>query len=421
MNIHIPPAREASSSHTVQAGGRGGPRRQRWRGWVLLLLALAGAGYLLSGRLGKARAPSAEASPVTTRPGIPVAVAHAQIGDLPRYLTALGTVTPFNTVTVKSRVDGELVKIAFREGQIVHQGDLLVQIDPRPFQVQLEQAEGALARDKATLANARITLGRYKSLLVQNVIARQDYDNQAATVAQYQGTLVSDQAAIDNAKLQLTYCRITAPITGRIGLRLMDLGNIVHATDTQGLAVITQLRPIAVLFSIPQDDLPVVRKDLRSGDQMPVEAYNRTLKTRLADGTLVTFDNQIDTTTGTVRLKASFPNNDYSLFPNQFVNVRLLVDTDHDVILVPTSAIQRSSLGAFVYVVKPDDTVEVRKVTLGAAEGDTSSVRAGLRQGDMVVVEGVDRLQQGSKVRIRTAANGGAAGAVSTGIQSGLQ
>jgi len=298
------------------------------------------------------------------------------------------------------------MNVAFREGQIVHQGDLLIQIDPRPYQVQLEQAQGQLARDKANLANARITLERDKTLLADQVIAPQDYDNQAAVVGQYQGTTVADQATIDNAKLQLTYSRITAPITGRIGLRLVDPGNIVHATDTQGLAVITQVRPIAVLFNIPEDDLPRVRKDVHSGEQLAVEAYDRTLKTRLATGTLLTYDNEIDTTTGTVRLKASFPNDDFSLFPNQFVNVKMLVDTDRNVVLIPTAAVQRSAVGTFVYVVKPDNTVEVRKVDLDATEGDTTSVKSGVATGEQVVVEGADRLQQGSKVKVRMAASG---------------
>jgi membrane fusion protein, multidrug efflux system len=391
--------------------------------WLLLLVGLAGAGYLGFTRMGKPRLPSAEASPVTPKPGIPVAAAEATLGDLNRYLTALGTVTPFYTVTIKSRVDGELVKVNFREGQIVHQGDLLLQIDPRPYQVQLELAQGALARDKANLANAKTTLERDKALLAEKVIAPQDYDNQQAIVGQYEGTIVGDQAAIDNAKLQLTYSRITAPVSGRIGLRLVDQGNIVHATDTGGLAVITQLRPIAVVFSIPEDDLPRVRKDIRAGQQLPVDAYDRTQKTKLAVGTLMAFDNQIDTTTGTVRLKASFPNDDFSLFPNQFVNVKLLVDTDRNVVLIPTAAIQRSAIGNFVYVIKPDNTVEVRKVTVGATEGETSSIQDGVSADDRVVIEGADRLQQGSKVRVKMASNTstGSGAIPNTGTQSGAQ
>ncbi|HZT32548.1 MAG TPA: MdtA/MuxA family multidrug efflux RND transporter periplasmic adaptor subunit [Bryobacteraceae bacterium] len=372
---------------------------------MLIAAALAGGAYLTVSRMGKPRVPSAEASPVTPRPGIPVAAVQARLGDFNRYLSALGTVTPFNTVTVKSRVDGQIISVAFREGQIVHQGDLLLQIDPRPFQVQLEQAQGQLARDRANLTNAKITLARDKTLLAEKVIAAQDYDNQAAVVGQYEGTLVADQAAIDNAKLQLTYSRITAPITGRIGLRLVDPGNIVHATDTQGLAVITQLRPIAVLFNIPEDDLPRVRQDVRSGAPLLVEAFDRTLKTKLATGTLLTYDNQIDPATGTVRLKASFPNDDYSLFPNQFVNVRMLVDTERNAILIPTAAVQRSALGTFVYVVKPDDTAEVRKVEIGATEGELTAVKSGVQAGERLVVEGADRLAQGSKVRVRMAAN----------------
>lgn len=413
-----PPTQEPKAS--LQAGTA---RSTGWRLWLIVLLLLAGAAYLAFGRIGKPRGPSAEASPVTPKPGIPVAAAQASVGDFNRYLTALGTVTPFNTVTIKSRVDGELVKVNFQEGQIVHQGDLLVQIDPRPYQVQLEQAQGAMARDKANLANAKTTLARDKTLLADQVLAPQDYDNQAAVVGQYEGTIASDQSAIDNAKLQLTYSRITSPITGRIGLRLMDVGNIVHATDTTGLAVITQVRPIAVLFSIPEDDLPKVRKDIHAGQQLPVEAYDRTQKTKLADGSLLTFDNQIDTTTGTVKLKASFPNDDYSLFPNQFVNVKMLVETNRGVILVPTAAIQRSALGSFVYVVKPDHTVEVRKVTVGATEGETAWIQAGLGQGDQVVIEGGDRLQQGSAVRVRMASSNGAAPApaVVTGSQSSAQ
>ncbi len=414
------PPKPSQETQTIHSDGH--PARGRLGLWLLLLLGLAVGAYLGFTRMGKTRVPSAEASPVTPKPGIPVAAAAATVGDLQRYLTALGTVTPFYTVTIKSRVDGQLVKVNFREGQIVHEGDLLLEIDPRPYQVQLEQAAGALARDKANLANAKTTLARDKTLLTDQVIAAQDYDNQQAIVGQYEGTILSDQAAIDNAKLQLTYSRITAPVSGRIGLRLVDQGNIVHATDTGGLAVITQLRPIAVLFSIPEDDLPKVRKDIHGGQELPVEAYDRTQKTKLADGTLLTFDNQIDTTTGTVRLKASFPNTDYSLFPNQFVNVKLLVDTDRGVVLIPTAAVQRSALGTFVYVIKPDNTVEVRKVDLGASEGEVSSVKDGVAAGERVVIEGADRLQQGSKVRVRVAnASAGSGAMPNTSTQGGIQ
>ena len=408
MDLNFTRTESGTSAQTAPPPDGAGRPGRRWGWWLLLLLAFVGVGYAAFGRMGKTHAPSAEASPVTAPPAIPVAAASARLGDLNRNLVALGTVTPFYTVTIKSRVDGQLMAVNFREGQIVHQGDLLIQIDPRPYEVQLQQAEGQMARDRANLSNAKITLERDKTLLADKVIAPQDYDNQAAVVGQYSGTIVADQSAINNAKLQLTYSRITAPITGRIGLRLVDPGNIVHATDTTGLAVITQVRPIAVLFSIPEDDLPRVRKDLHAGQTLPVEAYDRTEKTKLADGTLMTFDNQIDTTTGTVRLKASFPNQDYSLFPNQFVNVKLLVDTDRNVVLIPTAAVQRSSIGNFVYVINPDHTVEVRQVTLGATEGETTSVQSGVKAGEQVVIEGADRLQQGSRVRVRVAANAAA-------------
>ncbi len=295
------------------------------------------------------------------------------------------------------------MNVNFKEGQTVHQGDLLAVIDPRPYQAALEQAEGQLAKDKASLAYARVTLARDQVLLRENVISKDSLDSESSTVGQYEGALVSDQANIDTARLNLVYSRITSPITGRIGLRLVDPGNIVHATDTQGLAVITQLDPIAVLFSIPEDDIPRLTDDLKSGKQMPVEAYDRDLKTRLATGKLLTFDNQIDPGTGTIRLKASFPNGNNALFPNQFVNVRLLVDTMHDAILVPAAALQRSSLGTFVYVVGPNQAVDVRPVKVTATEGDQIAIGAGVAPGDVVVTDGVDKLQQGARVRVQSA------------------
>jgi multidrug efflux system membrane fusion protein len=336
---------------------------------------------------------------------MPVAAAAAKRGDLNRYLTAIGSVAAFNTVTVKTRVDGQIVNVAFKEGQTVHQGDLLVEIDPRPYQAQLSQAEGQLAKDQATLLNAKITLARDRSLYQQGVIARQDFDNQQSVLGQSAGAVKSDQANIEAAKVQLAYCRITAPITGRIGLRLVDQGNIVHAADTTGLAVITQLQPIAVDFSIPEDNLPQVIQDMRKGQELPVDAYDRELKNRLAAGMLETFDSQIDQTTGTIKLKAIFQNNDYSLFPNQFVNVKLLVDTKRDTVLVPVAAIQRNPQGAFVYVVKPDNTVEVRTVTVGATQGDVAAIDSGVTPGELLVTDGLDKLAAGSKVSVQVAAN----------------
>ncbi|MGZ6184338.1 MAG: MdtA/MuxA family multidrug efflux RND transporter periplasmic adaptor subunit [Candidatus Binataceae bacterium] len=360
------------------------------------------AGYFLLTRLGGALSPSARAT-VAARPGVPVSATEVKRGDLNRYLTAIGTVTAFNTVTVKTRVDGQIVNIAFKEGQTVHQGDLLVEIDPHPFQAILAQAEGQLAKDQATLRNAKITLERDRSLYQQGVIAAQDFDNQQALVGQSVGAVQSDQANIAAAKVQLAYTKITAPITGRIGLRLVDQGNIVHASDTTGLAVITQLQPIAVDFSIPEDNLPQVIKDIGNGQELPVDAFDRELKARLAIGTLETFDSQIDQSTGTIKLKAVFPNNDMSLFPNQFVNVKLLVDTTRDTLLAPAAAVQRNPQGTFVYVVRPDRTVDVRTVTVGATQGDVVALDSGVTTGELLVTDGLDKLQAGTKVIVQAA------------------
>ncbi|MGZ6251559.1 MAG: MdtA/MuxA family multidrug efflux RND transporter periplasmic adaptor subunit [Candidatus Binataceae bacterium] len=360
------------------------------------------AGYFLLTRLGGALSPSAQAT-AAARPGVPVSATEVKRGDLNRYLTAIGTVTAFNTVTVKTRVDGQIVNIAFKEGQTVHQGDLLVEIDPHPFQAILAQAEGQLAKDQATLRNAKITLERDRSLYQQGVIAAQDFDNQQALVGQSVGAVQSDQANIAAAKVQLAYTKITAPITGRIGLRLVDQGNIVHASDTTGLAVITQLQPIAVDFSIPEDNLPQVIKDIGNGQELPVDAFDRELKARLAIGTLETFDSQIDQSTGTIKLKAVFPNNDMSLFPNQFVNVKLLVDTTRDTLLAPAAAVQRNPQGTFVYVVRPDRTVDVRTVTVGATQGDVVALDSGVTTGELLVTDGLDKLQAGTKVIVQAA------------------
>jgi multidrug efflux system membrane fusion protein len=330
---------------------------------------------------------------------IPVVAAQAKLGDLPRYVSAIGTVTPIATVSVQSRVAGEIMAVNFREGQIVRQGQLLIQIDPRPYRVQLEQARGQFAHDTAVLGNDTVNLERDRVLFGQNVIARQTLDTQEAAVRQDRGTLVADKANVDNAKLQLTYSRITAPISGRIGLRLVDPGNIIQANSTQAIAIITQIQPITVVFSIPEDNLELVLAAMKTGT-VPAEAYDRSFHNQLASGSLLTMDNQIDTNTGTVKLKAEFPNQDQALFPNQFVNVRMLAETLRGQVLVPSAAVQRSSLGTFVYVVKPDKAVELRKIEEGLTQGETVSVQSGLAAGELVVTDGVDRLQEGSVVTV---------------------
>lgn len=331
----------------------------------------------------------------------PVAASPARMGDVNVYVTGLGTVTAYNTVTVRSRVDGELINVAFREGQMVRQGDLLAEIDPRPFQVQLTQAEGTMARDQATLANTRVDLQRYLTLVQQGAVTQQQADTQAAAVRQQEGVIKSDQGAIDAARLQLTYTHIQAPISGRIGLRGVDRGNIVHAADANGLATITQIQPIAILFSMPEDNLPAVQRRMRAIHNLTAEAWDRDLQNKLATGSLLTLDNVIDQTTGTVKVKLQFANRENTLFPNQFVNVRLLVDTRRGVTLIPTAAVQRGSQGTYVFVVKSDQTVDMRNVTTGPAEGEEISIASGLTPGEVVVTEGIDRLQPGAKVTTR--------------------
>jgi multidrug efflux system membrane fusion protein len=332
--------------------------------------------------------------------GVPVTGAVARIEDLPVYLTGLGSVIPVKTVTVRTRVDGQLDKVAYREGQSVREGDLLAEIDPRPFEVQLHQAEGQLAKDQAALVNAKLDLKRYQELIKDDSIPRQQLDTQAALVDQYEAALKSDQAQVDSAKLNLVYCRITAPLSGLTGLRLVDPGNMVHASDTNGLVVITQQQPITVVFTIPARYLPQVMQQVRAGNKLAVEAWDEFATHKLADGTLFAADNLVDPSTSTIRIKALFSNTDYALYPSQLISAKLLVDTLRGAIVVPTEALQLSSQSTFVYVVKPDRTVEIRNVDVRLTQGDDSAIAKGLSAGEMVVTEGVDKLQAGTRVAV---------------------
>jgi multidrug efflux system membrane fusion protein len=362
--------------------------RRRWP-WIVaavLLVAAALGGWYWS---TQAEAPAAKGKgagggrgDAAGRP-TPVVASPARKGSIDVYLNALGTVTPRNSVVVKPRVDGQLMRVAFKEGQAVKAGDLLAEIDPRPFQVQLAQAQGQMAKDQALLRNAQVDLERYRTLLAQDSIAKQQVDTQEALVRQYEGTLQADQAAIDSAKLQLTYSRVTAPIGGRVGLRQVDPGNIVRASDANGLVVITELQPITVIYPIPEDNVPQIMQ-------------------RMASGEPVTVDNQIDTATGTVKLRAEFPNANLALFPNQFVNVRMLVQTLNDATLVASAGIQRGAPGTFVYIVKDDQTVTVSPVKLGPVQGEVTAIASGVSPGDMIVVDGTDTLPEGAKVELTT-------------------
>jgi membrane fusion protein, multidrug efflux system len=329
---------------------------------------------------------------------MPVGVATAAKQSFDIFVNGLGTVTPLEVVTVRSRVDGELVKVAFKEGDLVKEGDLLAQIDPRPYQVMLMQAQGQLARDKALLKNAEVDLERYRTLLEQDSTSKQQVDTQAALVDQYRAAIESDQATVANAQLQLTYSKVTAPISGRLGLRQVDRGNIVHASDANGLVVITKINPISVLFTVPEDRLAMLIRQRNAGVSSPVEAWDRSGKNLLTKGTLTTFDNQVDPTTGTVKLRATFDNTNGMLFPNQFVNVKLLVNKLEDATVIPVAAIQQGQQGTFVYVVKPDNTVSVRTIRAGSTQGDMIAVSKGVEPGDVVVTDGADKLRDGGQV-----------------------
>jgi multidrug efflux system membrane fusion protein len=362
------------------------------------LVIVAGAGWYIS-QTGTAPAPRQAAGRFGAGAPTPVGVATAAKGEVPVVIRALGTVAPLHTVNVKTQITGQLLKVDFKEGQMVKQGDLLALVDPRPYDVALQQAVGQQQKDEALLKNAQTDLERYRKLVAQDSIARQQLDTQQSLVRQYEAALVMDQAAVDAAKLNVAYTKIVAPLTGRIGLRTVDPGNFVSMSDATSICIIIQIQPISVLFTIPEDTLPSVRERLKAGAKLEVRVLDRAQKNELGIGKLDTHDNLIDMTTGTVKLRAVFDNKDDTLFPNQFVNVRLLVDTVKDATVVPVAAIQRGQPGTFVYLVKGDDTVEIRVVELGATDGEKVQIVKGLQPGDQVVIDGTDRLRDGAKIR----------------------
>jgi multidrug efflux system membrane fusion protein len=379
------------------------PRSRRVWVWLLILAVVAVGAYYFWSR----RKPGTDAGGASGAGGqaqkkgfgaIPVVAAKARRGNIPVYYVNLGGVLPIYTVTVKSRVDGQLMDVHYKEGDLVQKGAPLIEIDPRPYEAALTQAEGQLVRDQALLDNARIDLTRYKTLVAQNAIPEQQLATQAALVKQDEGIVKTDQGMIETAKLNVVYSHITSPISGRVGLRLVDPGNIVHATDTNGMLVITQMDPISVLFPLPEDQVPVVLQKLNAGQRLQVDAFDRASDVLLSHGYLATVDNQIDPTTGSLRWRANFDNPGYKLFPGQFVNVRLLVQLKQGVTLAPTATIQRNSQNTYVFLVKPDSTVTVRTVTIGTVEGNDSEITSGLQPGDTIVMTGVDKLTEGTKV-----------------------
>jgi multidrug efflux system membrane fusion protein len=377
------------------------PRKSRWWLWLIGAVLLLG-GIVLWQRIGAT--PQAKTTGDPASRAVSVSAAVARQGDIGIYFDALGTVTPVYTVTVTGRVQGEIIQVYYREGQMVRKGSPLLEIDPRPYQAQVTQMEGQLARDQALLTEAKIDFDRYQQAFNRNAIAKQQLDDQQQVVLQDEGTVKNDQGQLANAKVNLDYTHITSSIDGRVGLRLIDPGNIVQGNSSTPLVVITQLQPITVIFSIAEDHLAQIQEQLRKGKKLSVDAFDREQTHKLASGTLLTLDNVIDTTTGTLKLKAVFPNTDSALFPSQFVNARLLVDTLRNATLIPTPAIQRNAQGAFVYVIKSDQTAELHPVTPGTTDGTLTAVD-GLRPGETVAINGFDKLQEGAKVSVRAPAN----------------
>lgn len=375
------------------------PKKHRVRTVIIILIVLF-VGFLLYRVF--TRKPKASPPPQPTR----VSTTNAMKGDIGVNVSALGSVTPLATVTVVSQVTGQLAKVNFDEGQLVNKGDLLAQVDERPFQAQLTAAEGQLERDQALLAQAQINLKRYQAASDKNAIPKQQYEDQLALTHQDEGTVKFDQGQVDNAKVQLGYCRIVSPISGRVGLRLVDSGNVVQASSTNGIAFLTQLQPITIIFSVAEDYLPQIQHQLANGNHMTVTAFDRAQQTKLATGSVLALDNLIDSTTGTIRLKSVFSNEDNTLFPNQFVNVQLLIDTLKDKTLIPASAVQRNAQAAFVYVVKSDETVEMRTVKTEATDGNITAVD-GLQPGELIVTDNFNRLSDGAKISERKADGSG--------------
>ena len=380
-----------------------GKKRHLWVWALVVVAAIAAIIFYQHYRAAEAaKKDKANAAPKA----VPVVTAAATKGDIGVYVQALGTVTPVYTVTVTSRVQGQIMEVHYREGQMVRKGDPLLDIDPRPYQAALTQAQGQLGHDDAVLSQARTDLTRYQSAFSQNAIAQQQVFDQEQAVKQDEGTVKNDQGLVDNANVNLVYCHITSPIDGRVGLRLVDPGNIVQANSTTALVVVTQLQPITVIFSIAEDYLTQIQQQMRHGQKLKVDALDRTQLKTIASGSLLTLDNEVDTTTGTVKLKAIFDNKDTALFPNQFVNASLLIETQQGVILVPTPAIQRNSQQAFVYVIKPDNTASVQNITVGTANGNVTAVQ-GIQPGQIIAVNGFDKLQDGIKVEQRKPSKNG--------------